>query len=210
MFNLGIDLDRFVFGWQNNWNISNNYIEIKFSKFLRLYPYIKNIYLKLKKYHFTFRPSVNPYLDFITDQEANYLINEIIDQFPGVDFNLQVCGGNAHRKRGFFGKYTDMISAFKKLKINEIHLEHCSLHYNMLDVFNEWSFDGKISLGVIDQRIDNIESTEDIIKAIKPALKYFTKDRILLTSECGFGHVPIDIVRSKIKKIAEVGNIIRE
>ena len=81
MFNLGIDLDRFVFGWQNNWNISNNYIEIKFSKFLRLYPYIKNIYLKLKKYHFTFRPSVNPYLDFITDQEANYLINEIIDRY---------------------------------------------------------------------------------------------------------------------------------
>ena len=70
--------------------------------------------------------------------------------------------------------------------------------------------EGKISLGVIDQRIDNIESTEDIIKAIKPALKYFTKDRILLTSECGFGHVPIDIVRSKIKKIVEVAKIIRE
>ena len=23
MFNLGIDLDRFVFGWQNNWNNSS-------------------------------------------------------------------------------------------------------------------------------------------------------------------------------------------
>ena len=144
-----------------------------------------------------------------TDWAAD-ILNEIIDQFPSVNFNLHVCGGNAHRKRGFFGKYTDMISAFKKLKINEIHLEHCGLHYNMLDVFNEWSFDGKISLGVIDQRIDNTESTEDIIKAIKPALKYFTKDRILLTSECGFGHVPIDIVRSKIKKIVEVAKIIRE
>ena len=81
MFNLGIDLDRFVFGWQNNWNNSNNFIEIQFFKYFRLYPYLKNIYLKLKKYHFTFRPSVNPYLDFITDQEANYLINEIIDQY---------------------------------------------------------------------------------------------------------------------------------
>ena len=144
-----------------------------------------------------------------TDWAAD-ILNEIIDHFPGVNFNLHVCGGNAHRKRGFFGKYTDMISAFKKLKINEIHLDLCCLHYNMLDVFNEWSFDGKISLGVIDQRIDNTESTEDIIKAIKPALKYFTKDRILLTSECGFGHVPIDIVRSKIKKIVEVAKIIRE
>jgi 5-methyltetrahydropteroyltriglutamate--homocysteine methyltransferase len=71
----------------------------------------------------------------------------------------------------------------------------------MLDVFNDWNFDGKVSLGVIDQRIDNIETEEDIIKAIKPALDYFPKEKILLTSECGFGHVPIDIVRKKIKML---------
>ena len=47
-----------------------------------------------------------------------------------------------------------MIEAFKTLKVNEIHLEHCSLHYSMLDVFKSWNFDGRISLGVIDQRID--------------------------------------------------------
>jgi 5-methyltetrahydropteroyltriglutamate--homocysteine methyltransferase len=71
----------------------------------------------------------------------------------------------------------------------------------MLDVFNDWNFDGKISLGVIDQRIDNIETEDDIVKAIKPALDYFPKEKILLTSECGFGHVPIDIVRNKIKML---------
>ena len=99
-----------------------------------------------------------------------------------------------------------MIEAFKKLKVNEIHLEHCSLHYNMLDVFNEWNFDGKVSLGVIDQRIDSIETEEDIIKAIKPALEYFPKEKILLTSECGFGHVPIDIVRKKISMLVTTAN----
>jgi 5-methyltetrahydropteroyltriglutamate--homocysteine methyltransferase len=138
------------------------------------------------------------------------ILNEIIDQFPNVKFNLHVCGGNAHRKRGFFGKYTDMIPAFKKLKIDEIHLEHCSLHYTMLDVFKEWHFKGRISLGVIDQRIDNTESDEDIIKAIKPALEYFPKDRIMLTSECGFGHVPLDIVRSKVKKLVSVAKNLRK
>ena len=132
---------------------------------------------------------------------AAEVLNGIIEQFPSVSFNLHVCGGNAHRKRGFFGKYTDMIDAFKILKVNEIHLEHCSLHYKMLDVFNDWNFDGKVSLGVIDQRIDSIETEEDIVKAIKPALDYFPKEKILLTSECGFGHVPIDIVRKKIKML---------
>jgi 5-methyltetrahydropteroyltriglutamate--homocysteine methyltransferase len=94
-----------------------------------------------------------------------------------------------------------MIEAFKKLNVHEIHLEHCSLHYKMLDVFNDWNFDGKISLGVIDQRIDNTETEDDIINAVKPALEYFPKEKILLTSECGFGHVPIDIVRNKIKML---------
>ena len=81
MFNLGVDLDRFVFGWQDNWNISNSYKEIQLSKMLRIYPYIKNIYLKFKKYHFTFRPSINPYLDYLSDQEINYLISEIMIQY---------------------------------------------------------------------------------------------------------------------------------
>ena len=137
------------------------------------------------------------------------ILNEIISKFPNVKFNLHVCGGNAHRKRGFFGKYTDMIPAFKKLQIDEIHLEHCSLHYTMLDVFKEWDFKGKISLGVIDQRIDNIESKDDILKAIEPALKYFEKNNIMLTSECGFGHVPIHIVRDKVKKLVEVAKELR-
>ena len=69
----------------------------------------------------------------------------------------------------------------------------------MLDVFKNWQFDGRISLGVIDQRIDNTETEDDIINAITPALEYFPKEKILLTSECGFGHVPINIVRNKIK-----------
>ena len=43
------------------------------------------------------------------------------------------------------------------------------------------------------------ETEEDIVDAIKPALEYVPKEKILLTSECGFGHVPINIVRNKIK-----------
>ena len=81
MFNLGVDLDRFVFGWLNNWNNSNSFIEIQLFKYFRLYPYLKNIYKKLKKYHFTFRPSINPYFDYINNQEVNYLIDEIINQY---------------------------------------------------------------------------------------------------------------------------------
>ena len=137
------------------------------------------------------------------------ILNYIINKFPGIKFNLHVCGGNAHRKRGFFGRYTDMVEAFKLLKVDEIHLEHCSLHYSMLEIFNEWQFAGAISAGVVDQRIDNIETIKEVENNTKPLLQYFTPNRVLLTSECGFGHVPIEITRAKLKKLVESAEYLR-
>ncbi len=138
------------------------------------------------------------------------VLNYIIKKFPGIKFNLHICGGNAHRKRGFFGRYTEMINAFKKLNIDEIHLEHCSLHYPMLDIFKEWDFKGSLSAGVIDQRIDKTESVEEVEKFTQPLLKFFNPEKILLTSECGFGHVPIEITRAKLKKLVEAATILRK
>jgi 5-methyltetrahydropteroyltriglutamate--homocysteine methyltransferase len=138
------------------------------------------------------------------------VLNYIIEQFPNIKFNLHICGGNAHRKRGFFGKYTDMINSFQKLKINEIHLEHCSLHYPMLDIFKEWNFKGALSAGVVDQRIDTTESFDEIHENTKPLLNYFDSDKILLTSECGLGHVPIEIAKSKLKKLVEASEKLRK
>ena len=144
-----------------------------------------------------------------TDWGADVL-NYIIEKFPNVKFNLHICGGNAHRKRGFFGRYTDMITSFKKLKINEIHLEHCSLHYPMLDIFKEWDFKGALSAGVVDQRIDTTETFDEIHENTKPLLNYFNPDKVLLTSECGLGHVPIDIAKAKIIKLVEAANKLRK
>lgn len=138
------------------------------------------------------------------------VLNYIIDKFPGIKFNLHICGGNAHRKRSYFGKYTDMIAAFKKLKIDEIHLEHCSLHYSMLDIFKDWKFEGSLSAGVVDQRIDSTETVNEIENYTKPILNYFKPENILLTSECGFGHVPLEITKAKIKKLVEAAKILRK
>ena len=79
----------------------------------------------------------------------------------------------------------------------------------MLDIFNEWKFNGSISAGVIDQRIDDTETVEQIEKYTEPLLEYFPPNKILLTSECGFGHVPIEITRAKLKKLVESAKYLR-
>ena len=132
------------------------------------------------------------------------ILNELIDSLPKkVRVGLHVCGGNPRRKRVYFTKYTDLVSAFTKAKIDEVSLEHCTLSYDLMDLWKLWQFKGDLALGVIDQRSDGIETTDIIRKRVEPALKYFPRERLVLTSECGFGHVPLDITRAKLAALVE-------
>ena len=162
MFNLGVDLDRFVFGWKNNWNISNNLFEIKLSKFLRLYPYIKNIYLKFKRYHFTFRPSINPYLDFINDQEVDYLINSIINQYLSflnenkiLNYEFILIAPAWYIDKNQINKYRAYYSQeqFNDLKINYSYYEESMKKH--IDYFKKIFDDKKIENKIIEKIILN-------------------------------------------------------
>jgi 5-methyltetrahydropteroyltriglutamate--homocysteine methyltransferase len=134
---------------------------------------------------------------------AAEILNELIDSLGAVRIGLHVCGGNPRRKRVYFTRYTDLVPAFRKAKIHEVSLEHCTLGYDLMDLWKVWSFAGDLALGVIDQRSDDIETTEVIWKRVQPALQHFSPERLLLTSECGFGHVPLEITRAKLRALTE-------
>ncbi|MEW5974378.1 MAG: cobalamin-independent methionine synthase II family protein [Acidobacteriota bacterium] len=132
---------------------------------------------------------------------AAEILNELIDALGGVRVGLHVCGGNPRRKRVYFTRYTDLAPAFRKVRIDEVLLEHCSLGYDLMELWKIWNFRGDLALGVIDQRSDEIETPEVVWKRAQPALEYFTPERLLLTSECGFGHVPLEITRAKLRAL---------
>ena len=135
---------------------------------------------------------------------AAEILNDLIQALPdSVRVAVHVCGGNPRRKRIYFTKYTDLVPAFKKLDIEEVSLEHCTLDYDMMDLWELWDFQGDLALGVIDQRSDEMETTDVVRQRLEPALKHFPPQRIMLTSECGFGHVPIDITRQKLRILSK-------
>jgi 5-methyltetrahydropteroyltriglutamate--homocysteine methyltransferase len=129
------------------------------------------------------------------------ILNELIESLGDVRVGLHVCGGNPRRKRIYFTKYYDLVPAFKKVKIDEVSLEHCTLGYDLMKLWEMWDFKGDLALGVIDQRSDTIETTDVIRQRMEPALKYFPPERLMLTSECGFGHVPLNITLSKLRAL---------
>jgi 5-methyltetrahydropteroyltriglutamate--homocysteine methyltransferase len=138
------------------------------------------------------------------------ILNELVDSLPRVKFGLHVCGGNPRRKRIYFTKYTDIVPAFRAVKIDEVSLEHCTLSYDLMELWKQWPFKGDLALGVIDQRSDPIETPQLIRERLTPALAYFSSDRLLLTSECGFGHVPLDITRNKLCVLTETCRELRK
>jgi 5-methyltetrahydropteroyltriglutamate--homocysteine methyltransferase len=135
------------------------------------------------------------------------ILNELIASLPAhVRVGLHVCGGNPRRKRIYFTKYMDLAPAFRKMKIQEISLEHCTLGYDLMQLWSLWDFKGELALGVIDQRSDEIETVDVVRQRIEPALKHFPRERLVLTSECGFGHVPLDITRKKLAVLVQASH----
>jgi 5-methyltetrahydropteroyltriglutamate--homocysteine methyltransferase len=131
------------------------------------------------------------------------ILNDLIDSLGRVRVSLHVCGGNPRRQRVYFTRYTDLAPAFRKAHIDEVLLEHCTLGYDLMELWKVWDFRGDLALGVIDQRSDGIETPAVIRQRMEPALDYFPPERLLLTSECGFGHVPLEITRAKLRVLAD-------
>jgi len=111
---------------------------------------------------------------------------------------LHVCGGNARRKRVYFTRYDELADAFARARVDQVSLEYCTLGYNMLTLWDRWRFKGEFAVGVVDQRSDAIEPPEVVAARTRPVLEYFHPERLLLSSECGFQHVPLDITRGKL------------
>ena len=139
------------------------------------------------------------------------ILNEMMDEIGHhVRYGLHVCGGNPRRKRVYFTKYTDLVPAFSTVKIDEVSLEHCTLSYDLMDLWKDWKFQGDLALGVIDQRSDELESVDEVWRRVQPALKHFPPERLVLTSECGFGHVPLDITHAKLGRLVEASHHFRK
>ena len=74
------------------------------------------------------------------------------------------------------------------------------------------SKDKKIALGVVSHRTLQIERPEDIADLVRKALKHIEPERLILTSDCGFGRQGISRMHAYYKMVALVrgANIVRK
>ena len=115
------------------------------------------------------------------------LVNAVVAG-AGVRTGLHMCRGNWTRNEDVLlaGSYAPLLGALEAMAVDQWVLEFATPRAGDLDVFSGHA-GHEIGLGVVNPRIDAVETPEAIAARVREALRYFDPARVWLNPDCGFG-----------------------
>lgn len=139
------------------------------------------------------------------------LLNSVAD-VPGLTFGLHLCRGN---NRGYYvgeGGYDSVArEVFGRVpNFALLLLEYDDWRSGSFAPLSDVPKDKGVILGLISTKRSELEPPESIIARIDEAARYFSRDRMGLSTQCGFGTVwegnPITEAteRAKLNLVADV------
>jgi len=141
------------------------------------------------------------------------MLNAIADA-PGVTFGLHLCRGNNQGRWVSQGGY-EVISkqVFQRAtKYDVFLLEYDDWRSGSFAPLADIARDKRIVLGLISTKQNVIEPTEGIIARIEEASRYFPREQLALSTQCGFASVlqgnPITeaVQEAKLRLVADVAH----
>jgi len=99
------------------------------------------------------------------------------------------CWGNPAQQRLFATNqsYRDSLPLLNKLDVDVLTFECAGTDGMDLDVIGREITDKKIAIGVVDHRNLQVERPEQVAALIRKALAHIPAERLIVTSDCGFG-----------------------
>lgn len=147
-------------------------------------------------------------------QFATALLQEIMDFIREKELIsvLHVCRGNWSKNEGILlsGSYTPLVPLFSAVLPSVLALEYSTKRAGDLGSLleNERIREHCIlGLGVINPRIDTVETRESIVRRAEEALQYLPKERLWLNPDCGFAtfaNRPVNVLPCIEKKLQEL------
>lgn len=117
------------------------------------------------------------------------MINRLLEDFSGLK-GLHICRGNDKNRfmaRGGYEKIAPIV--FKKSKVDRLLLEFDSDRAGDFAPLRHVSKDKVVVLGLISTKTPKLENSKDVIKRIKKAGKFIPKERLAISTQCGFASV---------------------
>jgi 5-methyltetrahydropteroyltriglutamate--homocysteine methyltransferase len=133
------------------------------------------------------------------------LMNRVVEGFDARN-GLHVCRGNWSPDESTLlsGSYHPLAPYFERMKVKQLVLEYATERAGDLIPFGK-----ELGLGVVNPRIPEIESVDDIKRSIERALQIYEPSRLYLNPDCGFASFsnrPVnapDIAFRKLRAMAE-------
>ena len=124
------------------------------------------------------------------------------------------CWGNPFAQNlGYGAKYKPVLPYLEQLDVDVLTFEMKYADFLELDeIASTIGADKKIAIGVISHRTLQVETPEEVAADIRRALKLIPPERLIISSDCGFGRQGISRKHAFFKMVSLVKgtNIVRE
>lgn len=150
-------------------------------------------------------------LDFYVD-----LFNYTVDGLDDAEIWVHTCWGNPGAQHCFDPNISyepSMEIYLERLKADVWTIESKDNGHRLLPSFAPYKgrLNKKIAVGFISHRALQVETAEDVAADVRTAMEYIDADKLVLSSDCGFGRqgVPRPIALYKAAALAQGANIVR-
>jgi len=148
---------------------------------------------------------------------ATMLINRVVAGLPRDRLGLHVCRGNWTRdeRAALSGDYRPLLPLLQAVEVGTLFLELCTPRAGEIDVLREVPADRRVAVGVVNQKVDEVEPAETIAARARRAIEAFGAERVLLTPDCGFATFadsPVAgalVAEQKLAQIAKAATLLR-
>jgi 5-methyltetrahydropteroyltriglutamate--homocysteine methyltransferase len=149
---------------------------------------------------------------------ARDLINAVVAGFPRERIAMHMCRGNwsPDESVALTGDYRALLPHFKQLDVGTFMLELATPRAGEIEPLRALPDDRRIGVGVVNQKLETVESVDDILTKAEAAIALFGAERILLTPDCGFATFADNplassrIAEAKLRNIAFAAERLRD
>jgi 5-methyltetrahydropteroyltriglutamate--homocysteine methyltransferase len=137
------------------------------------------------------------------------LDNAVIDGHPGITFSMHLCRGNQMSRWLVEGSYEPIArQVFQRIHVNRLLLEYDDERSGSFEPLQHVPRDKTVVLGLVTTKTPRRETVEGLTRRIDEASRYFPKDQLAISSQCGFStsivgnNITVDDERYKLETLA--------
>lgn len=130
-------------------------------------------------------------LEGTVDEELEFaksLLDELTEGLPKERLALHVCRGNwtTDESAALTGDYAPFVELFASLNVGMLSMELATPRAGDIRALEGIRDDQRICVGVLNQKLQELEPVEAVEERIERALDTFGADRVVFSTDCGF------------------------